>query len=182
MNETLKVIIGLLLGIAVIMFAMPPHSVCDSKKDAYTEEITPLGKQFAKLLSKCKEHTEPGGCVQLFELIRKLEDSLAQVGVQCRPALSKDKLTLMWISSSMEIFARAAWGSKAPANRNARYGWLDLAQVGRFCKLKASMIEISGDDAWSGFVNQILGDLPGAADLGRDESWARSLLSDPCKF
>jgi hypothetical protein len=57
-----------------------------------------------------------------------------------------------------------------------------VVQVALFCKLKKNLTAIYGEEAWDGFVNYLLADLPQATTLGRNESWARSLMSDRCQF
>jgi hypothetical protein len=123
-----------------------------------------------------------GGCVALFEIIRRLQQAYDDVRLPCRASLTDDPTTKQWIQNSMDILVRAAWGPRPPVNRFYARGWLENNHVMSFCKLKGSLIEIGGEQAWAVFVDKALSELPGAASLGRDETWARSLMSDPCRL
>lgn len=181
-NEGLKVFLGLVIGLGIIIYMNPPHTVCDSKKEAYVTSIMSYQKPFGQKLKQCQDHTDLGGCLAFFEVVGRLLENLDDVGAQCRAKLHDDKSTRKWINTSMELIARAAWGTKAPVSYQQKNGWLDMNQVHTFCKLKKSLIEIYSEDAWLEFVNYILAELPQAPQLGRDQAWARSVISDPCKF
>ncbi|MBK9294967.1 MAG: hypothetical protein IPM57_11110 [Oligoflexia bacterium] len=181
-SERLKVALGLIIGLVLIMILNPPHTVCDSKIEVYSELIKKQIKPYSKAMALCKEHTELGGCLQFFEVAAKLNNYLDDVGPQCREKLKSNTLTQQWLNGSIEMMVRAAWGSVPPTSSSNKQGWLQLSQMAFFCKLKKALVESFGEGAWVDMVNYLLNDLPKAKELGRNEAWARSIMSDPCNY
>ena len=181
-NHAIKVAAGLIIGLIAIMYFSPPHTPCQSRHDFYLDSIKPYQKTFGKKLGFCKEHAEQGGCFPLFEVAAKLESKLHEMGSECRSDIADDKLTKQWLGSSLELFVRVAWGSKPPSSYLNKNGWLELSQIVQYCKLRTQWELIYGQPAWSEFIDFMLSDLPGAVELGRNESWNRSILSDPCQY
>ncbi len=181
-NDGVRVFLGLVIGLAGIMYFNPPHTVCDSKKDVYFDSVKKQTKNFLKNLALCKEHTEMGGCLPFLSAVEKMLGYLDELGTQCKPELIKDDMTHRWIQTSMEMMVRGAWGTRAPVSAQTKNGWLELSQLSTFCKLKKSLVEIYTDDAWMTFIESMLRDLPDAQTIGRNEAWARSILSNTCKY
>jgi hypothetical protein len=181
-NDLFRVLLGLGVGLAVIIYFNPPHTPCTSQMGVYSEGIKPLIKPFNKNLNLCKQFSEPGGCLPFFETVGRMTTKLKELGNQCQAELEKDQRTEVWVTTAMEMFVRLAWGSKPPASYLQRGNWLEISQVAQFCQLKKYLIGIFGEGAWLEFVNLMLADLPGAAALGREGAWPRSLLSDSCKY
>lgn len=184
-NSFVRVSLGLIVGLGVILYFYPPKTVCTEQIEVYTEAVRGLAKSASKALGVCKEHPEPGGCVGFFDALDKLEGRFNEVSRQCQAELINEPLTKNWITTGMELFTLVAWGSHPPASYLYRNGWLELTQVVEFCRLRRHLETIYGKEAWTNFVNGILPDLPGAADLsniGQNEAWNRSLLSDPCQY
>lgn len=181
-NEKIKIAVGLLAGLALIMIINPPHTICDSKIEIYSELIKKQIKPYTKAMALCKEHTELGGCLQFFEIVGKLYNYMDDVGPQCKEKLGDDKLTAQWLKGAIEMIVRASWGSVPPASSSYKHGWLQVSQVALFCKLKKSLNESFGESEWTEMVNYLLNDLPKAKELGRNEAWARSVMSDPCQY
>ena len=121
--------VGLVLfaALMVIIYFNPPHTACQSQVEIYQEGIKPLWKPLIGAIGLCREHTDLGGCTAFIEVLHKLENKYDEVGHQCQPALKGDASTRTWITSSMEIFVKSAWGSVPPTNSAARNGWLDIA-------------------------------------------------------
>jgi hypothetical protein len=181
-NHWVKVGAGLIIGLVAIMYMNPPHTPCQSQIEFYKKSIGPLFKPYQEKFKFCKEHADPGGCVPFFDVVGRLEVKLREVGSQCQQDLTKDAQTKSFLTNTMEVFVRAAWGSKPPPSFQYRNGWLELSQVVQFCKLRKHLITIYGEDEWLGFINEMLGSLPEAQAIGRTEAWNRSLVSDPCKY
>jgi len=183
-NNVIRVVLGLAVGLAVIIYFNPPVTVCTAQIGVYSEAVKSLIKPFSKTLANCKEHPEPGGCVAFFDVLNKIEVRFNEVGRQCQSELAKDAMTRSWISISMELYTLLAWGAKPPPSYLYRNGWLELTQVVEFCRLRHHLETIYGKEAWNGFVSGILPDLPGSAELAssQNEAWNRSLLSDPCNY
>lgn len=181
-NNTVRVTLGLIVGLAAIMYFNPPHTPCQSQREIYLEAIKPYQKPFVKNSNLCREHGDSGGCLGLFDTVNKLESKLSDVSLTCQKELIDDKQTRLWMTNAMELFVRLAWGTKPPASYLYRNGWLEMSHLDTYCKLKKHLEDIYGDNTWTSLVNYLLSDLPGAQELGRDESWNRSILSDPCKY
>jgi hypothetical protein len=187
MKDILKinaVRVGLILIAALmgIIYFNPPHTPCQSQVEIYLEGVKPIVKPFAQGMKLCREHTDPGGCVSFGENLTKLENKYNEVGHQCQPTLKSDASTKDWITQSMEIFVKAAWGSKPPVNYTAKNGWLGLSQIVEYCRLRQHLESIYGTQSWNDFIEDMLRDLPGAQALGRNEAWNRSLISDTCHY
>ncbi len=184
-NNFIKVTLGLLIGVIIIFFLDPPKTACTEQIELYTEGVKGLAKSASQALAVCKEHPEPGGCVAFFDTLNKLETKFNEVTRQCQKDLSSEPLTRNWISTGMELFTLLAWGARPPESYLYRNGWLEISQVVEFCRLRNHLENIYGKEAWAGFVNNILPDLPGASQLsaiGQNEAWNRSLLSDSCHY
>jgi hypothetical protein len=181
-NDYIKVLLGLVVGLGVIIYFNPPHTPCTSQMGVYSEGIKPLIKPFNKNLNLCKQFSDAGGCLPFFETVGKMSTKLKELGNQCQAELSRDERTRVWLTTAMEIFVRVAWGTKPPESYIKRNNWLEMSHLAQFCQLRKFQTTIYGESAWLEFVNYMLSDLPGAAALGREGAWQRSILSDGCKY
>jgi hypothetical protein len=181
-NEYVRVMVLLIVGLIAIVYFNPLHTPCHSQVDQFDEEIKPLVKPFKKHLDLCKQRTDSGGCLPLFETLGKFEVKLRLLGYQCQAELGGDANASGILSQSMELMVRAAWGAKPPASYVYKNGWLDSHDVALFCKFKNYYERIKGKEAVDAFVNRLLGDLPGSDQVGRTETWNRSILSDSCQY
>jgi hypothetical protein len=112
----------------------------------------------------------------------KWEEKIKGVGNQCEPQLAKHDMAKAVINKSMELLVVIAWGTKPPQNSFYKNGWLESSHLALFCKFKRHMNIVLGEEAWNDFVNSLLESLPGASELGRNEAWARTIMSDSCKY
>jgi hypothetical protein len=181
-NSLIRVVLGLVVGLAVIMYFNPPSTPCSAQIEVYTEALKSLKDPFSLAITKCNENPEPGGCLKFFDLLEKIESHFKEVGTkECLTELINEKTTRTWVTLSMETFTQLAWGAKPPPSYQYRNGWLELTQIVEFCRLKKHLEDIYGNDEWDKFATAVMADLPGASDLSQTEVWNRSLLSDPCK-
>ncbi len=181
-NELIRAGLGLTLGLLLIIYFNPPHTPCQSQRDDYNDALKPLIKLYNKSTLKCRDHSEPGGCLGLFETLNKMQGKLTELGSQCLSELLKDEKTRSWLQGSAKLFVKLAWGSTAPQSYLYRQGWLELSQVTQYCRLRRSIIAIWSEDEWNGLLDETLSELPGNGELGRNETYNRSLLSDQCKY
>src|SRR5947209_7760738 len=123
-NNTFRVGAGLVIGLILIMYFNPPHTPCQSQIEIYKQGLKSMAKVYKKAMDQCREHPEPGGCVNFFETINKMEGKFNEVTRECQTELAGDTMTKSWISTSMELMARLAWGSKPPDSYIYRQGWL----------------------------------------------------------
>ena len=181
-NELIKVVICLSLGLLAIVYFNPLHTPCQSQISLYNQSLKPLIKSFNRGSDLCHQHTDQGGCLPFLDATAKFEAKLRELGNQCQADLASDSTTQGFLKKSMELIVRGAWGSKPPASYLYRNGWMELTHVVLYCRLRNDFIKIFGDEASTSFTNAVMGDLPGAEGLERNDVWARSLLSEPCKY
>lgn len=86
------------------------------------------------------------------------------------------------MKSSLEFLAQLAWGVGAPKSTFERLGWMDQSQLSIFCRMKAQYARRFGKENFDILREQTIQKLPGAAELGREEAWRRSLFSASCSF
>lgn len=181
-NEYFKVGFGLVIGLGIIIYNFPPVTVCDGQQAVYDKGVMAQVKAYNKDLKLCKKRTGPGGCIGFFEVTHKIEQQIKKLSSQCQANLINDKKTRELLTMSLEVFARVAWGSEPPAQKLDKNGWLELPQLVQYCRTKALYIEIFGEEAFNALADRVLADLPGNQQLGRNETWNRSLLSDRCQY
>jgi len=181
-NYWIKVVLTLAVVIAGIILVKPMTSPCSGEIQLFNETTQNLAANYRKLLSRCKDDPTIGGCIQFVEFVSNFNKKVKDVGPQCAPELKDIKSVQAIIPQSIEVMTKVAWGSQSPQSPTLKYGPFETAQVAQFCRLKTSYKNIFGDEALNGLINQLLNDLPGAEALGRNETWARSILSDRCAF
>jgi hypothetical protein len=182
MNNVVRVVIGLVVGLAAIMYFNPPSTPCSAQIEVYVDALSKLKEPFSAAIMTCNEHPEPGGCLKFFDILDKLESHFKEVGTrECLSELNNEKTTKTWVTLSMQTLTQLAWGAKPPPSYQYRNGWLELVQIVEFCRLKKHLQDIFGNDEWDKFATSIMMDLPGASTLDQTDVWNRSLLSDPCQ-
>lgn len=178
-------------GILFIIFADPPKSVCDAQielfkrnqqnllykdPDSKVEKTT----KFELLFEHCKGTNSPGGCLELFQLTKRMLDDLSAVPSECRStvaSLSEVRKAIFYMS---ELLVRLAWGEKPPQTYSQKFGWLDVADVSLFCRLKERLSDYFGQSSWNNLREKLLKELPGANGISRAQAWDLSILSENC--
>ena len=176
----IKVALVLVVILGALYLLNPPASVCQSEIELFKDSNQNIGKTYRRSLARCQEDPTIGGCIEFFEFVNGFTKKIKYVGNQCTPELKEQNTVKVIIPSAAEMYVRAAWGSKPPGSAAEKRGFLDLSYTVQYCRIRSQFRSILGEDAWNGFVNRMLADLPGARDIGRDQTWARSILSDPC--
>ena len=183
--------IALSLGLAGLIISQPPHTLCDSQIDQIREtqkhflypdpkskvvKTTPYQAQ----RDRCKMTNDPGGCYELFQGVRKLAEDLNTFTVECSaaPASIPEVKTALW--ETAELMVRLAWGDKPPLTFSSKLGWLDVADVSLFCRLKARLTLVFGEESWNALREKLMVDLPGAKALTRNQVWELILFSENC--
>lgn len=183
--------LAILGGILFIIFADPPKSVCDAQVEVFKSNQlrflykNPQSKieqttKFERLFEHCKMTNNPGGCLELFQLTKRMLDDLNAVPSECRSevaSLGEPKKVITYIA---ELLVRLAWGSQPPSTYAQKMGWLDVADMSLFCGLKARFIEYYGQGSWDSLRERLLKELPGAQQISRAQSWDLSILSENC--
>lgn len=178
-------------GILLIILSDPPRSVCDAQIEVfkntqqsflYKDPESKIEKttRFEQLFDYCKATNSPGGCLELFQLTKRMLDDLNSVPSECRStvaSLSEVKKAISYIS---ELLVRLAWGETPPGTYSQKFGWLDVADISLFCRLKDRHVEYFGQNSWNTLREKLLKELPGANGLSRAQAWDFSILSENC--
>jgi hypothetical protein len=179
-------------GILLIVLSQPPHTVCDSQVAEIQESqkhflyIDPPDSKVIKttryevLRDRCKSSNDPGGCYELFEGIKVPLNDLNAFPAECGAALGGVAPVKKARWETVDLLVRLGWGSKPPTSYNAKFGWLDTADITLYCKLKTRISFMFGEPAWASFREKTMADLPGSKDLTRNQVWDMSLLSENC--
>jgi hypothetical protein len=178
-------------GIIFIILAEPPKSVCDAQievikksqqKFLYKDPKSKMVKttRYQTRLAFCKDRNDPGACYELFHDMRSFLRDLSNVPTDCSGAVGavSEFKKAMW--DSMTLIVQLAWGDKPPASYNAKFGWLDTADITLYCQLKNSLQMIYGETAWDNYREKMMKELPGAKELPRNQVWDMALFSENC--
>lgn len=182
------VIVG---GILFIVLSDPPKTVCDAQLEIFKNNQqsflykNPKSKvekttKFDRLFEHCKRTNAPGGCLELFQLTKRMMDDLNAVPSECRSAAAELVEVKKGVIYLTELLVRLAWGDRPPQTYAQKMGWLDVADVSLFCQLKARYTEYYGEPSWAALREKLLKSLPGADKLSRAQVWDLSILSENC--
>ncbi len=183
------------LGILVIVYMDPPHTLCNSEKtqllesqNKFLEPDPALKKAFKKaksphnrLYTSCKESENSGGCLEYFLHVKKFVSDFEVTSLECRKNIFRDKKVKNVFSQSLKLMLNLAWGKAPPTEYQKKYSWFDQADIYLFCKIKDLTQKSSSESAWENQREALLQQLPGAENLSRDQLWKSSLLSTSCK-
>lgn len=188
-----KLLVGIILVAGVIFFflANPPHTVCDSQIEVFKKSQTPFlfldpkknylkTTAFEKSVETCKQGNSHGACRELFDGIEKVFIDLKTVPDECLGDVAGLAQIKQLLAGPIPVFARMAWGDYAPNEVHDRVGWFDTYHIRVICQMKKKIIEMYGQDMWSGLVNSTLPQLPQYNQLSREEGWARTIFSINC--
>jgi len=179
-------------GILFIVIGDPPKTVCDAQMDLFKKDQQtflyedPKSKaekkttKFERLFEHCKATNAPGGCFELFQLTKRMLDGLNSVPASCRGEVAGSAEVKKALSLMTELMIRLAWGSDSPGTFAQKFGWLDIADISLYCRLKAAYSDFLGVPAWEGLREKLLKGLPKADQYPRSHVWDHSLLSENC--
>lgn len=189
--KNLLAFLAIVGGIGFIILSNPPHTLCDSQIEVINQSQhlflfpDPNHKQiktteYEKLRDHCKLTNNPGGCYELFHAMKALLHDLGTLTNECGPVVGSINEYKRALTETSELMVRLAWGEKAPSAPNAKFGWLDTADISFFCQLKDRYTRFYGDQAWENFRERMMRELPGAKDLPRNQVWDLILFSENC--
>jgi hypothetical protein len=189
-KHTLAMII-IAAGTLLIVLSDPPVTVCGQQIKSFEKDMqgylvkdstkpTSRTPRFDRLLEVCHRANALGGCYELFSSIRTALDRARVVSFECLSDLGDSSLARSFLHRSVDIMAKMAWGGAPPAASTLRTGWMEAPQVDLFCRLRDFYSAVYGEGAWGTLREKYLKELPGAAQLGREEAWGRSLFSVNC--
>ncbi|MCM2280870.1 MAG: hypothetical protein NDI61_03375 [Bdellovibrionaceae bacterium] len=183
-------IAAIVLGFLFFMLNDPPKTVCDIQLEVFQKEqekfLYPAAKgvrkpEIDKDLEMCRLGAGPGGCFELFRKLRKLAVDIENIPRQCTEDAAQRAEIRKGIWGSLKLMVMLAWGERPPLTYVQKNGWLDASDVALYCRLKQQAVELFGREAWMGFRDSSTKDLPGAAQLTREQIWQRSLISTACE-
>lgn len=189
--KTLVAIGAIVLGFILIWINDPPKTVCDAQMALFRESqksflysATEFGKpSLAKEAYEiCKADNSPGGCFQFFERLKRLNTDIGDIPEQCSETAAKDEKIGLWLQRSLVLMTQMAWGERTPASYTQKNGWFDGSDIALFCGLKRSSIQIFGDEVYAQWRESMLTSLPDYEKVGREQAWAKSLVSTPCDY
>jgi hypothetical protein len=179
---------GLVIGlIYIVVFLQPPRTVCDSQFDVIHANLTPTvyfdpakpynrkGNIFVAL-KECRGTNSPGGCLDLFDALRRILKETEHSSNDCSLTLAKDETLLAAFNGARDLIVDIAWGTQPPQPA-VKNNWLDLENVDVFCRTVHVMRTIYGKDDWVGYVDIKLSSLPGSSTFARGEAWKRTIMS-----
>lgn len=123
----------------------------------------------------------PGGCYELFSLMKSFLQDLSTVTQECGSAVGGVKEFNRALWETADLMVRLAWGDAPPSAYHAKFAWLDTADIALYCKLKNRIQIIYGEQAWNSFREKLMTkELPGAKDVPRNQVWDMSIFSENC--
>lgn len=184
--------LSIVSGILFIIFIVsPPKTVCDAQieliqksqaKFLYKNPKSKMVKttKYQSRLEFCRSRNNPGACYELFHDMRNFLVDLSNVPHECNSSVGaiKEFDKAMW--DSMTLIVQLAWGDKPPTAYNAKFGWLDTADLTLYCQLKNRLQIIYGETRWDNYREKTMNELPGAKELGRNQKWDMSIFSENC--
>lgn len=185
-------VVAIVTGTFLIVLFNPPHSACDIQKEIFKEEI---GKyffldskekkiltrsRFVTYIDRCRYQNSAGGCYDFLTTLRLLQKQLQGQSQECVQKIGRIKEIEQSLWNGLNLMARIAWGERAPASYMDRNGWLSVADISLFCRVKRQALRIFGQDDWEKYQEGLFRDLPGIAELPRKEAWSRMLISIKC--
>jgi hypothetical protein len=183
----------LILGVAVIFVVLsdPPVTVCSTQKEAFNKdmmgELTPDPKKkmskegrYQRLVEVCKTGNSVGSCYPLFVQMHRILDRSKSVSLECVKDIGDISVFESFLTQSIRIMVRIAWGEKPPTSVYDKNSWLENTDLALFCRLQKEYTNYYGDSAWTSLREKIMQELPESKAVGRDEVWKRSILSTNC--
>lgn len=189
--KALLVVLVLGVGIAFIILASPPHTVCESQTEVFHEaqsrflflnDKRPQLKtsKYRELVDQCKRTNDPGGCYELFQETRMMLRDLQAVPSDCIEQVGDIPEVKKAITEVEDLLVRLAWTDKPPTTYHMKFGWLDTADISLYCLLKQQWIDTYGEEDFEAFREKLFHQLPGADKMSRNEIWDMTIFSENC--
>jgi hypothetical protein len=180
-------------GILGIVLWDPPKSVCDSQIQKfqkmqinflYRDEKNPKAKKVVtrkyKYLYELCHQNDSGACYEYFNQLRIMLHDLEAFDQECKaaPGQIAEVNAILW--PAWKLMVQLAWGDKPPTAYNAKFGWLDAADINLFCKLKHEIHRVYGEQAYNQELRKFAPTLPGAKELTFNQIWDMAIFSENC--
>ncbi len=179
------------VGVLYIVLSDPPKNLCDAQIDqfiAVSKGVLTLDPKkpsrkvtrFQELFELCKTTKTPGGCYELFAILKLVLKNSRSIEPSCYSKLSDQSEFETAVWSSLDLLVNLAWGDKPPAGSAQKQGWLDAADISLFCSLKDAGLNVFGKERYDGFQEKYFTSLPETKTLQRNEIWSRMIFSVNC--
>jgi hypothetical protein len=189
-KHTLAIII-LVVAVLFVVISDPPVTVCRTQVDDFLKsmvgELTLDPKKpliqtstFQRHIYVCKTSNSVGGCLPLFTSMRRVLDKMKLVSLDCRSTLAGESVVRGFLTESIKIIVRLAWGETPPKSAFEKNGWLEVMELALFCRLQREYVGLYSEASWGSFRESMMKDLPQIGALDRAEVWNRSILSTNC--
>lgn len=197
----------MVIGVLLLFWANPPHSICDTEKKTLSESIvglvTPMkvkNRQFpAKIVQarlNCLEGYDSGSCFEYFGILRKVANDVRSSSLECAKSVYEVPEVKKSLNQGIESLVLMAWGESPPEPGPSRLGWFQESDIGLFCQLKKTFIRSYGQELWEEARRSINQKLPGEPrpqspqaqrvmapeKLSENEIWNRSIFSARCEL
>lgn len=199
------------VAIAGILLSNPPYTKCQTQIEILHKNMTGeiFSRQGKRLtfsprlnarIESCKLGNGPGGCFELFQMLRRVTRELRNFPSECSEDLTDVGEVARAIKEPMALMVQLAWGESPPAGPQVRNKWFEPADLALFCELRDTYVRIYGMEEFDQFRKAVSGSLPGEPPmfsegqcvncefrkkapqvLTADDIWKRSLFSTPCQ-
>lgn len=172
----LIVAVVLVLGVAAVFIARPPHRQCESQIDVLRSLqrgriFGAMGKSMArsplvlKNIETCKLGNSPGACFELFSTMRGLSRDLSGIPLECAEDVRGVGEVRASLRETLTLLVQIAWGEQPPEQGvgSVRQGWLESSDLALFCNLKDLYTRFFGKEEMDQIRNGIFSKLPGEA-------------------
>ena len=185
-------ILILALGLVFIVAYDPPKDICDIQIEILARQHSGVlsGKKkneietsakILDLIANCKNSGTPGGCSKLFNFLNLYIVDFRHVPDKCMDRLSENTILTDVLFHAFELMIKIAWQESHRGAISDSRGWFDSADLSLFCRLKAEVRRIKGNDSWMQYQEEQLTELKSLAGLKtREQVWQASILSTPC--
>lgn len=161
---------------AIVLFIRPPYTICDTQIEILQKNMDGeiFSKQGKKLLfspklnahiTTCKMGNGPGGCFELFRMLKKLNREMRNFPAECSEQLTDVGQVQGALQAGMALMTQLAWGEQPPANVESRNRWFEPADLALFCELRDTYVRIYGVEKFEEFRAGVSGGLPGEAPM-----------------
>jgi hypothetical protein len=186
------VILILTAGLAFFMINEPPHTVCKTQQEIFTEaqagRIFPKAVKggtrppiIGKMMETCRYGASAGSCFEYFAALRQLLNDLHNVPSQCLTEITTIGAVKKNLIDGVELIAKLAWGEHAPDPGLGKLNWLETPDVALFCRIKETLIRAQGEELWEALRLKVSSQLPDANKMSASDIWVRSLFSVRCE-
>lgn len=164
----------LVVALVVIVFNNPLKDECEVKTSIFLKEMRGIitsvrskdKTQFAQIsfwMDRCKQGNSLGACEDYFSGLKKLTTALSVFPEKCQEKFSEENEAFTKnLVSGLVVMSLVAWGEKPPNGMSERAGWLTEVDLKTFCRLKKTLLLLSGEEQLAAVKNTVYAMYPDA--------------------